>query len=87
MYVIVTLRHPQLRTNVYLVFPPGSVVLSAESYGSSAWTQTGCVTIELPNGDLKKYFMKVIAPDRISFYFHGNSLTVLVDPAGTQGAR
>lgn len=87
MYVIVTLRHPQLRTDVVPVFPPGSVVLSAESYGSSAWTQTGCVTIELPNGDLKKYFMKVTFPDQFSVYFRGNSLTVLVDPAGSQGAR
>lgn len=45
------------------MFPPGSVVLSAESYGSSAWTQTGCITVELPDGEFKKYFMKVRATD------------------------
>ncbi|KAK7710210.1 hypothetical protein SLS64_005794 [Diaporthe eres] len=43
---------------VISLFPPGTVVLSAESYGSSAWTQTGCITVELPDGDIKKYFMK-----------------------------
>lgn len=58
---------PCLCVDPHSVFPPGSVVLSAESYGSSAWTQTGCVTIELFNGDLKKYFMKVISPFVIMF--------------------
>lgn len=48
---------------VISLFPPGSVVLSAESYGSSAWTQTGCITIELPDGEFKKYFMKLALRD------------------------
>ncbi|KAL2272670.1 hypothetical protein FJTKL_06250 [Diaporthe vaccinii] len=48
---------------VISLFPPGSVVLSAESYGSSAWTQTGCITVELPDGDIKKYFMKLALRD------------------------
>lgn len=41
------------------VFPPDAIVLSAEHYGQSAWTQTGCVTLELGDGTLKKYFLKV----------------------------
>lgn len=44
------------------VFPPGSVVLSAESHGSSAWTRTGCITVKLPSGNLKRYFIKVRVP-------------------------
>lgn len=56
---------------VISLFPPGSVVLSAESYGSSAWTQTGCVTVELPDGDLKKYFMKLALRDHGKKMLHG----------------
>lgn len=41
------------------VFPSNAIVLSAEHYGQSAWTQTGCVTVELGDGTLKKYFLKV----------------------------
>lgn len=44
------------------VFPPGSVVLSAESHGLSTWTRTGCITVKLPSGDLKRYFIKVRVP-------------------------
>lgn len=44
----------------YPVLPIGSKVLAVESYGNSVWTQTGRVTVELSNGDIKQYFLKVI---------------------------
>ncbi|KAF7529464.1 hypothetical protein G7054_g9840 [Neopestalotiopsis clavispora] len=41
------------------LFPPGTIVHSAESYGSSEWTQTGCVTVTLPEGEMKRFFLKL----------------------------
>jgi len=43
-----------------LVLPSASRVLQAESYGDTAWTQTGRIIVELPSGDIKQYFIKVI---------------------------
>ncbi|KAI9697679.1 MAG: hypothetical protein M1836_004629 [Candelina mexicana] len=47
-----------LDQNVIHHFPPGSKVLSAEKYGSSAWTVTARVSVELSNGTLMRYFVK-----------------------------
>ncbi|KAI3538104.1 hypothetical protein CSPX01_09681 [Colletotrichum filicis] len=53
MIASLTLRHPNL------VLPIGSKIVTAESYGDSVWTQTGRMTVELPDGDVKQYFLKV----------------------------
>jgi hypothetical protein len=42
------------------VFPVGSRVLETRSYGSSAWTRTARIQVELPDGSTKLYFMKVV---------------------------
>ena len=39
--------------------PQGTNIISAESCGVSAWTKTAKVTVELPDGSLKRYFLKV----------------------------
>ena len=44
--------------NVIAHFPPGSQVLSANRYGSSAWTVIRVIITELPDGAPKKYFLK-----------------------------
>ncbi|XMA12746.1 hypothetical protein WAI453_005537 [Rhynchosporium graminicola] len=44
---------------VFNVFPIGSRILNAESYGDSEWNQTGRVTVELPDGDVKRFFLKL----------------------------
>ena len=40
--------------------PTGTKVVSAEPFGNSAWTITGCVQAILPDGTPKAYFLKVI---------------------------
>ncbi len=39
--------------------PEGTKVISAEAYEYSAWTITGKVSVVLPDGTPKKYFLKV----------------------------
>ena len=39
-------------------FPEGAKVISADSYGSSAWTVTARIHVELPDGTSKRYFLK-----------------------------
>jgi len=39
--------------------PKGTKVISAEAYGYSAWTITGRISVVLPDGTPKKYFLKV----------------------------
>lgn len=54
-----------IQANTYmphcLVFPEGTTVISAESYGDSAWTQTGKVVTTDSYGSRKVYFLKVCA--------------------------
>jgi hypothetical protein len=38
---------------------PGSKVLSANEYGMSLWGQTGKILVELPDGVVETYFLKV----------------------------
>ena len=45
-------------TNV-AVIPAGARIVSAESCGISAWTKTAKVSAILPDGSLKRYFVKV----------------------------
>ena len=39
--------------------PAGAKIVSAESCGISAWTKTAKVSAILPDGSLKRYFVKV----------------------------
>ncbi|KAL4963062.1 Fructosamine kinase-domain-containing protein [Aspergillus stella-maris] len=48
-----------LHTAVTKVMPSGTQVISCESSGASAWTKTGKVTVRLPDGSRKRYFLKV----------------------------
>ena len=43
--------------------PEGTRILSAEAYGYSAWTITARVATVLPDGTLKKYFLKCASED------------------------
>ena len=42
--------------------PKGTTVISAESCGVSAWTRTAKVSVVLPDGTAKRYFLKVRIP-------------------------
>ena len=44
-------------------FPDGTKVLSADRYGSSAWTVTVRISTELPDGTPKRYFLKCATED------------------------
>ena len=44
----------------YIAMPEGTQVSSAESCGISAWTKTAKVSVILPDGGTKRYFLKVI---------------------------
>ena len=52
-----------LDKNVIDQLPEGTKVLSADRYGSSAWTVTARITTELADGTPKKYFLKCAAED------------------------
>lgn len=52
-----------LDENVITHFPAGTKVLSADRYGSSAWTITARITTELADGTPKKYFLKCATED------------------------
>ncbi|KAI4262524.1 MAG: hypothetical protein L6R42_002302 [Xanthoria sp. 1 TBL-2021] len=47
-----------LDEGVIEVLPLGSRVLSASSFGSSAWTRTARIRVQLPDGSAKQYFLK-----------------------------
>lgn len=42
-----------------LALPEGTQILSAERSGVSAWTKTAKLSVLTPDGDEKKYFLKV----------------------------
>ncbi|KAL8994631.1 MAG: hypothetical protein Q9169_005453 [Polycauliona sp. 2 TL-2023] len=52
-----------LDEGVIAVLPPGSQVLKASSFGTSAWTNTACIKVQLLNGSTKKYFLKYATED------------------------
>ena len=41
------------------ILPTGTKVLQASSYGTSAWTRTARIDVELADGAPKSYFLKV----------------------------
>jgi len=49
--------------NVIVHFPNGTKVLSAERYGSSAWTVTARISVELADGTPKRCFLKCATED------------------------
>jgi hypothetical protein len=48
-----------LHKAVVAVIPSGTKVVSSESCGVSAWTKTAKVSVILPDGSPKRYFLKV----------------------------
>lgn len=44
---------------VLAVLPEGAKVVAGERAGTSAWTKTAKVTVELADGSTKRYFLKV----------------------------
>lgn len=52
-----------LDENVLNQFPPGTRILSANQYGTSAWTITARLTVELPDGSKSRYFLKCASED------------------------
>ena len=53
-----------LDENVLANFPNGTKVLSASRSGTSAWTITARINVELPDGVHTRYFLKCAAEDR-----------------------
>lgn len=53
--------------------PKGTKVISAETWGLSAWTKTAKISTELADGSAQRYFLKV----RPSQIFYG-ALPVLI---------
>lgn len=48
---------------VFAFLPEGIKIISADRYGSSAWTVTARITTELADGKPKKYFLKCATED------------------------
>ncbi|KAL4901336.1 hypothetical protein BDW74DRAFT_85483 [Aspergillus multicolor] len=48
-----------LHEAVTKVMPLGTEIIAAESSGASAWTKTANITVKLPDGSPKRYFLKV----------------------------
>ena len=46
----------------FAVLPEGTRIVTAESCGISAWTKTSKVSVILPDGSRKRYFLKVTLP-------------------------
>ena len=44
-------------------FPPEARVISADIFGSSAWTTTACIAVELADGTTQKYYYKCASGD------------------------
>ncbi|KAH7049109.1 Fructosamine kinase-domain-containing protein [Macrophomina phaseolina] len=44
-------------------FPAGTKILSAVPFGTSAWTITACLQVELPGGSTERYFLKCASDD------------------------
>ncbi|KAL8880338.1 MAG: hypothetical protein Q9198_002233 [Flavoplaca austrocitrina] len=54
-------RAYQVDENVIKSFPvEGTTVVHALSYGESLWGKTGKVIVQLPDGDIQNYFLKVV---------------------------
>ncbi|KAK4889129.1 hypothetical protein LTR27_012032 [Elasticomyces elasticus] len=44
--------------SIFAALPQGTKILSAQRYGTSAWTVTARIEVQLPNGSEAKYFLK-----------------------------
>ena len=53
-----------LDANVLANFPNGTKVLSTDKFGTSAWTTTARINVELPDGTHARYFLKCAAEDK-----------------------
>lgn len=51
--------------------PEGAEVLSANLFGTSAWTITARITVQLSNGTIARYFLKCAAEDNGRFMMEG----------------
>ena len=49
----------ELDESVIAVLPDGSTVVEASSFGTSAWTRTARIRVQLADGSQKAYFLKV----------------------------
>ena len=49
--------------NIIAKFPKGSEILSANRYGTSAWTITARLSVQLPDGSQEQYFLKCATED------------------------
>jgi protein-ribulosamine 3-kinase len=52
-----------LDENVVAAFPPGSKILSATRYGTSAWTITARLKLQMPDNTEDRFFLKVAAEE------------------------
>jgi protein-ribulosamine 3-kinase len=52
-----------LDINVVAKFPDGTKILSANRFGTSAWTITARLIVEMPDGSQERYFLKCAAED------------------------
>lgn len=43
----------------FIAMPNGTKVISADSSGVSSWSKTAKVSVVLPDGSRKRYFLKV----------------------------
>lgn len=66
-------------------FPPGTKILSANRYGTSAWTATARLDVELPDGSQERYFLKYAAEDggRVMIEGEFNSMSALYNTMPT----
>jgi len=53
-----------LDENVIAELPLGSKVIEASSYGTSAWTRTARISVQLLEGPIKHYFLKCATEDK-----------------------
>jgi protein-ribulosamine 3-kinase len=49
----------ELDQGVIAELPEGSTVVEASSFGTSAWTRTARIRVQLSDGSQKAYFLKV----------------------------
>ncbi|KAK6842885.1 Altered inheritance of mitochondria protein 32 [Apiospora arundinis] len=60
-----------LHDEVVSALPTGTKVISAESWGLSAWTKTAKVTTKLPDGQERRYFLKCATGKLASIHMWG----------------
>ncbi|KAH8761023.1 Fructosamine kinase-domain-containing protein [Diaporthe sp. PMI_573] len=68
-----------LHSTVTEVMPKGTKVISAETWGLSAWTKTAKISTELPDGKTQRYFLKCASGKLAKIHMWGehHSATVI----------